>query len=135
MRGCKSPFTVAFIRIPPLQTTRLNPCPRDRAETENPAVELLQRPAAFFHALLFEAEQFVFAEKIAHGNGRRGGVPIHVALCAGGGETNVTLQMTAGSSVIHRAGLEAAINEDAMRAPEGVVKLAESSVGVARDAQ
>ena len=83
------------------------------------------------------AEPFVFqpAEPIAHRHSRSGGVPIHVGLGAGTCEAKVFLQMSHGLFIAVSARLESKVDEDAVAAPERIMKLLQAHPWRAVDPQ
>src|SRR5262245_52554543 len=106
-----------------IQTILFNPPLRDCPEAEEPVVKCLQGPAAAEDEALAQAFVFQAAKPITHRDGRLAGVPVHVGLGPCLSKTKVPLEMADRLLVAVPASLKTEVHQDAMAAPEGIMKL------------
>src|SRR6267143_738720 len=118
-------FIGAFL----IESILFQPGLRQRAEAQEPIIELSQSPPATRHQAAAQAIVFQTAQPITHRHGRLAGVPVHVGLGAGASEAQMDLQIFHRRFVAVAAGLQAQIDEDPMAAPEGVVELLHQQPG------
>jgi len=102
-----------------------DPAVRQGTVREHPVVEFLQTPTAPFDEAGVKFFHLQAAEEIAHRNSGAGRIPVHIRLRAGGGETHAPAEHRSRAGRREGSLLQAAIDHDAVRAPERVVELGE----------
>ena len=80
-----------------------------------------------------ESHHPLASEEVAHRHGGGGGIPVHVGGGAGFGEADVLHHVPRRFGVRHPAGVQADIDQNAVRPPEGVMQLDEPGVRCAVD--
>src|SRR5438093_9846538 len=95
-----------FLRSRSIQSIFFNPRLRNRAEAQEPVVELLQTPATSGNKPLMQTRVLQPAQPVTHRHGRRGSVPIHVRLGTRAGEAEISLHVPHGLLVSVAARLQ-----------------------------